>query len=369
MAEGFQPVGPNDDPDKATTITLPSTSFIRASSKAIDLFLLPSDCKRLESVKMKVRSRSNKNTQVFRGPHVLVTKGFNRVAFADFDVSFQHALRGINGPQDDHDLLAFLAAYLRSSLARYFLFHTSSSWGIYRPEVHVEEVLRVPFPLPDQLDDPKRSWEIVREVSRKIADAANVTRSAFLARDNQIQNASNAIDLLVNEYFGVLPMESELLRDTLNVIEPSIQPTLARMPVATVKPVTADQCDIYLARLIQLLSGWGKRSGFTVRGEVLRSESLGIGITVLEKVERIRSAGPIQGVGDDLIHVLDKIRKAIPRKHTTLDVVRGVVVFDGNRLYVVKPIGHRFWTLTAAMNDADQIAATILAPSLAEEEV
>jgi len=31
-----------------------------------------------------------------------------------------------------------------------------------------------------------------------------------------------------------------------------------------------------------------------------------------------------------------------------------------NSLYIVKPIGLRFWTQTAALNDADEIANTIL---------
>ena len=59
--------------------------------------------------------------------------------------------------------MIFLAAYLRSKLARYFLFHTSSNWGVSRAKVHVEELLRIPFPLPEQSHDPKRCRAIVRE--------------------------------------------------------------------------------------------------------------------------------------------------------------------------------------------------------------
>ena len=61
-----------------------------------------------------------------------------------------------------------------------------------------------------------------------------------------------------------------------------------------------------------------------------------------------------------MLKTLDEIRRAVPRRHATLDLVRGVMVFDRNRLYVVKPIGQRHWTQTAAMNDADEIAGTIL---------
>src|SRR2546423_13999272 len=112
-----------------------------------------------------MRSGSNKETDIFRAPHVLVTKGFTSTAFADFDVSFRHALRGISGPKEDRDLLIFLAAYLRSRVARYFLFQTSSNWGVSRQEVHVGELLRAPFPPPDSMTKPQRAWATVKEVS------------------------------------------------------------------------------------------------------------------------------------------------------------------------------------------------------------
>jgi hypothetical protein len=150
MAVGFQPVGKGDDPEKAQAITLPSKRFIPAKSPSLDLFLLPCDCRQLDKPSVVVRSGSNKSTEVFQSPHVLVAEGYTSIAFADFDVSFQHALRGIHGPANDRSLLIFLAAYLRSSLANFFLFHTSSSWGVARPKVHVEEVLRVMMPHAEQ---------------------------------------------------------------------------------------------------------------------------------------------------------------------------------------------------------------------------
>jgi hypothetical protein len=141
IAEGFQPVGKSDNVAQATTIGLPSKLFVEATSSEVDLFLLSDDCKILASSTMKVKKKSNKNTDVFQAPHVLVSKGFTSIAFADFDVSFRHALRGISGPKADRELLIFLAAYLRSSLAQYYLFQTSSNWGVSRQEVHVEELL------------------------------------------------------------------------------------------------------------------------------------------------------------------------------------------------------------------------------------
>ncbi|MDZ4817588.1 MAG: N-6 DNA methylase [Planctomycetota bacterium] len=359
MAEGFQPFGKNDPEESRKQLTLPNRRFIPARSSALDLFILPDDCENLASTTIDVR-RLHSSPGIFKAPHVLVAKGFTSIAFADFDVSFRHALRGISGPTSDSDLLAFLAAYLRSSLARYFLFHTSSNWGIYRPEVHVDEVLRIPFLLPDQQAHPQRSWEIVRAVAQTISESARATKAHFLDRDNQLQNATRAIEPLIHEYFDVLPMEAALINDTLNIVEPSIQPTQTRMPVETVKPASDIQCGAYLNQVRSMLNGWGKGSGSHVRGEVMRSESLGIGIVILERIDKAKQSEPMDQSGQDMIRVLDKVRKAIPKKHVTLDVVRGVMVFDKRRLFVVKPIGQRFWTQSAAMNDADEIAGTIL---------
>jgi hypothetical protein len=253
-----------------------------------------------------------------------------------------------------------LAAYLRSRLAFYFLFHTSSNWGISRQEIHVEEVLRLPFPLPDQQPNPQRSRQIVSKVAKIVTDAARESDTDLVDRDGIVREASAKIEPLVEEYFDVLPLEKLLIEDTVNIIIPSTRPTRARLVVPTVMPASQSIREAYLDRLRETLNGWAKHGQFAVRGQVQGSDLLGVGIAVLDKVERSRATEPMPGLSRDLLQLLDNVRKAIPRRHPTLDLVRGVMVFDRTRLYVVKPCGQRFWTQTAAMNDADEIAATIL---------
>src|SRR5262249_15284014 len=152
-------------------------------------------------------------------------------AYSDFDVSFQHAVRGIHGPDSHRNLLIFLAAYLRTPLAKFFMFHTSSSWGMYRPEGHVEEILRLPLPLPEQLLNPQRACAIVDEVARIVMFHAQETDSNLMRRASAVEEASDKIRPLVHEYFDLHPLDELLIDDTLNVVIPSIQPTQARMPV------------------------------------------------------------------------------------------------------------------------------------------
>jgi hypothetical protein len=361
IAEGFQPVGRGDDATKAVKVRLPSDLFVEATSPRLDLFLLPRDCKRLPAAETKVRSRSNKVTDVFRAPHVLVAQGFVGAAFADFDVSFQHALRGISGPKEDRDLLVFLAAYLRSSLASYFLFHTSSNWGVSRRKVHVEELLRLPFPLPDALASPDRAWEIVCEVSRAVTFAASKADTDFVDRQGLVSAARESTEALVNEYFDLIPNERKLIADTVQIIAPSFRPgRRRRAAIPTIEPSSEIQRADYIHMLCATLNGWSKSERYTVEGRAVASTTRGVGIAVLQKTAT--GALPLQLPEnvDDLLSAFDRFSRAAAQKINTFELFRGGKVFDGDRLYVVKPIGRRFWTQTAALNDADEIAATIL---------
>lgn len=366
MAVGFQPFGENDLEESRRTLTLPSERFIPATSPALNLFILKSDCETLPSNQVDVR-RLIQNIEIFQSPHVLVAEGYTSIAYADFDVSFQHALRGIHGPAKDRNLLIFLAAYLRSSLANFFLFHTSSSWGVARPKVHVEEVLRVPFPLPNQQPNPKRAWQIVEAVAGIVDDAARNASSDFVDRPGIIRSADAAIAPLIDEYFDVLPLEKPLIEDTLKVTIPSIQPTHRRMPVPTIVPSTPAQREAYCERVCTMLNGWAKQGNFKVQGTVFGSDPMGIGMAVLEKVGKSSTKPSSNSNGHDILKALDHLRRAYPQRLATLDVVRGLLVFDKNKLYVVKPISQRHWTQTAAMNDADEIAGTILMRSSKED--
>ncbi|MFT3881095.1 MAG: N-6 DNA methylase [Gemmatales bacterium] len=367
MAVGFQPFGENDTESTRRMLALPSRLFLPATSNAIDLFVLEGDCKTLPSKRVDVR-RLIQNTEIFQAPHVLVAKGFTRIAFSDFDVAFQDALRGIHGPAEHRSLLVFLAAYLRSPLATFYLFHTASDWGITRPQIHVDELMRVPFFLPDQQRNPARCKQIVEQVAGIVDEAARKSSGDFVDRQGIVRAADTAIAPLIEEYFDIHPLEKPLIDDTVKVTIPSIQPTHKRMPVPTVVPSTSTQRDSYCNQVCTMLNGWGKRGEYKVQGTVYSSDAMGVGMAVLEKAARASSTSSINSNGQDLLKTLDHLRKVHPQRLATLDVVRGLLVFDKSRLYVVKPICQRNWTQTAAMNDADEIAGTILMRSSKEGE-
>ena len=366
IAEGFQPVGERDDIAKARILRLPSTRFVAAKSSALNLLLLPEECETLPTHEVIIRNRSNKTTDVFKAPHVLVAKGFTSIAFADFDVSFRHALRGISGPNEDRDLLIFLAAYLRSSIARYFLFHTSSNWGVSRQEVHVEELLRLPFPLPDALPNPARAWTIVSEVSRIVTAAAAQLHHILNDRESVVQATEYSVEGLIDEYCDVLPSEKTLIDDTMRVIIPSVRPSRTRSMVPTIAPSQESQREDYSRRLCDTLNAWATNSQYVVRGRTMASLKLGIGLAILQKTHAEQEAHAFADDASDILATIGHLGHGASRLLGGIDLPRQTKVFDRDRLYLLKPIGQRFWTQTAALNDADEIAGTILMHSSEE---
>lgn len=363
IAEGFQPLSEADDPAIARIITLPSRLFISARDVGVKPILDKSDCEQLSEPQACVRRALN--TAIFKGPHVLVTKGLN-VSFADFSVAFRHAVRGIHGPREDRDLLVFLAAYLRSPIARYFLFHTSSRWGIERAEVEVAELLKVPFPLPQQLKSPKEARRLIATVVKKVDGFVRSERAVLTDREGEVRRLQTDCDALLYEYFDIIDVERVLIEDTSNVIIQSILPTRASTTLPTLKEASPDYRKQYVNMLCHALNDWAREGPYRLHGHIHASSRSGVATVILRRTRN--GSSPASDDTDDsaLIAVLDDLQQTFAKELGSIELLRGVKVFDKDSLYLFKSLAQRFWTRTAALNDADDIAATVLMRSRKE---
>lgn len=366
IAEGLQPIGTSDNPDDAKSIKLPTRLFLPAKGFADRFVLTERDCEKLPQPKFVVRDRSNTSTTVFNPPHVLVSKGLN-VAFADFAVAFRHALRGIHGPAEDRELLLFLTAYLRSPLARYFLFHTSSRWGIERAEVEVAELLRVPFPLPEQSSSPVQAKELVKQIAQKL-DAFSHREEAILEdRKQLIEALQMECNELLYEYFEIDETERALVEDTVSIAMESILPARASTKLPTLKESSPDYRKRYTDLLCGTLNDWARGGQYHVTGHVETSPGSGVAVVVVDRTRnRDERAAAANDQPDGLLPVLSRLQKTFKTEIGSVELLRGVKVFDRDSLYLFKSLDQRFWTRTAALNDADEIATTVLMRSRQE---
>ena len=108
-----------------------------------------------------------------------------------------------------------------------------------------------------------------------------------------------------------------------------------------------------------MLNGWAEGSGYTVSASTTYSRAAGLAVVTLAKSRSPRDYEEKEG-STELNLALARVAKLLPRRAAGVEMVRGLKVFDKQELHIVKPLMLRFWTQTAALNDADEIAAAIL---------
>jgi hypothetical protein len=103
-----------------------------------------------------------KSPKLYKAPLCLIKgspeKGKIVAAFSGMDLCFNEQIIGIAGKKEDDYLLKTLTCFLNSSLVQYILFLTSSSWGVERDYILVDEYLDLPFIFLEK--ESKKSYSI-----------------------------------------------------------------------------------------------------------------------------------------------------------------------------------------------------------------
>jgi hypothetical protein len=142
---------------------------------------------------------------LYDGPRVLLARGVDpsgrvRAAYYESPASYSETIIGYVPPAGRAADALALCAFLNSSLARYLLFMTGSSWGIERPQLKQQDVAALPVPF---LDD--------REMTGTLADLA------ASASPDDSERAVASIDECLIGFFGLKRDELALIKDRLEV--------------------------------------------------------------------------------------------------------------------------------------------------------
>jgi len=370
IGQGFKPENPREGngtkrPDPKPRPWQDDQLFVEGRSPGIDLLLLENDCAILGD-RFRELHRDPKTHEIYRPPHVLVTQGL-RVAFCDVHVVFRHSVQGIHGKKADRKLLMFLAAFLRSSLARYYLFHTVANWGVERDKVHLEELLRIPFPLPEDTPDPGKARTAVRDVASLMSHGLKRLQAPLVNRSSIVEPLLDKIRPYIYQYFDIDELEEILIEDTNRVSIPSKMPKRGqRHPPPALMPSKREERASYLSILCDLINEWSMGVLYHISGSITVSRAVGCGVVELTR-SRADAPQPKLQAEKDSTEELDSVLARVQELRLGLDSVvrpdQEFKVFDGPRLYLLKPLILRFWTRTVALNDADEIASAILSAS------
>jgi len=336
--------------------------------------------------------RREPTEEIFTPPLVLWNNGFTDSAFFGYAVRYQDALCSVSGLASDSDYLMFLACFLRSPLARYFVFHTAANPGVERDKVHKNEALRLPFFLPDSeaarpnapvtirkaaarmrrfveemgesaeilLKKPKEPEFRLRSSDDDEEYEATKARDAWLKQQrDKAEEFQFGLNSLIYEYFGINEQERALVEDTVEVFDRSATPGSleAARKIPTLQPVDAAGLEPYATMLVNALNGWAT-GGIRVCAAGSVATELGVGLVELSQTRSAKEFR-IRDLSRPLATALQRLQEANIERAGHLEFSRSGLIFDGSRIYLLKPALRGEWTRTAALNDAVELSAHI----------
>lgn len=363
---GFQPFNPRPTSDIAKIKRkkepekmrwAPETLYLPAE-RAMDLVVTPDLCEPVGNrFPLLLFPRDPK---LFEGPKILLSKGSRKVVYSSGSLLFKDTFTAIGGSYSDDHLVPFLAAVLGSDLIYYFLFHTNSNLGIYRPQVYPKEFLSIPFFLPEDAPDTSKAQGIVDRTARVIMEfEKSIESTGWFGREAEAERIRREVlEPLVREYYDIDKYEAMLIEDTLALVVKSFHPRETTRGVPTLRNPKGEECKAYAQTLCEMLNNFGRGSGFKVNGEVIKGDPYSVVRVYLTDTIR-RSAGVSAG-GERLRKIFERMQELLEKKEGGFVFCQNLKVFDGDDLYVLKPMQMRFWSRTAALNDADEIAGAIV---------
>jgi len=324
--------------------------------------IFPSDCITVEEAKFPAEAKRPRIKELFEGPKVLISEGTQnlKVAYCDFTVLFQDSLVAIAGSKKDNDILRFLSVVFKSDIANYYLFHTSSNWGIYRPEIQVAERLSIPFFMPEDAPNPKRAKDIVSEVIQHVKTFEKEVQATHgFGQEEKASKLQKKLEPLVRKYYDIDEYESMLIEDTLQLAVESFHPkqNASKIPPTLKQPENED-CKRYTKTLCEMLNNFGRGSKFKVKGEVVKGQPYSI--VHVAMTDRACRNIPVSTAEKKLAKIFDRMKTLLQQEQGRFVFCQNLKVFDGNSLYILKPMQMRFWSRTAALNDADEVAGSII---------
>jgi hypothetical protein len=326
---------------------------------------------------------------LFRPPLVLWNKGFTDASYFDYAVRFRDSLRSVAGAASETDNLMFFTAFMRSKLARYFVFHTSASLGTERDQVHISEVMRLPFYLADSQIAGEDSAAIIAKITGKIrrlkddvetgaaklkeklrptefrllsedGDMDEEERRKWLQRQREKSHRLQAeLETLIYKYFGLNEQEIALVEDTCDISDKSDTPGSldAAKNIPTLQSLGADGLEPYARMLTTTLNSWASGAlRASASGGV--DSDVGLGLIELDQTKAVKDF-KTRDISRELAGALKRLEKASTERSGGLAYLRRPWVFNGTRIYIMKPALKGQWTRTAALNDAADIYAHV----------
>lgn len=302
------------------------------------------------SLTSNTKAFRNPKKGLFDGPMVVFKQGRhdNAIVCSYFEQPVYFTTSSFAFCTQDKDDAKILTLYLNSRLAKYFILLLSSSWGIEREQVLMDEVLSLPSPfaLLNENDRVKlvACYNRIVELMSEVMDHTGEIRTIECDVFNTFAAAFNLSQRDLDTIEGTL-------NDNLDLFEKSAKSK-------SILPVTTEELKTYSTVLsAQLMSHLdGSLKVMCYYPDMYSS------LPITFVMAQYGESNGVEMISSDRMKVyLDEIGKRIfEEKGKSLFFLKEVRYYTQDTIYIIKTNQRRFWNKMQAYDDAVSVIGDIL---------
>lgn len=163
--------------------------------------------------------------ELYEGPRLLIKRGITEHSVPKGTITaryetdkfcFRNSIHGVKLSNADGWLYKCILGILWSSLMRYYIFLSSSTWGIWHHEIHLDELLDLPIRLPENNNLKEEIVNIVDKLRDFIPNETELVLSNNPATD-RLKELESKLDNAVFRLYELDESEIDLINDLCGV--------------------------------------------------------------------------------------------------------------------------------------------------------
>lgn len=293
---------------------------------------------------------------IYKGPVLIVRRSIKSgepcSAFTSENIVYSESYIGFSFDGVDERYAHRINAIFNSKLTLYLAFMLSRELGWFERLIEESDWLNLPVP-ESILDLDDDSWDEVITIENKLCESWRSASSA------EIKDLEESLFKSICNLYELNETEHIIVDDTIRyTIDLYLNRKKLKTKIRGLKHPTISQLQRYADRLCKQLNSIlefeGKNLIYTVYD--IREDSP-LSVVEFKQVSQTtsnqkNSTTKIEGLEELLIEISKNLQNQISERVYVWGHLR---VYEGEHLYIIKPSEERFWSESAALNDADTV--------------
>lgn len=319
--------------------------------------------------------------ETYTGKRLLVQRGINEkgddkglvvARYCATPLCFTNQINGIKLAFPYEQSYLVMLGIMWSSFARYFFFMTSSNWGLWHHEVHLEEILQLPIVLDESNPATKHVIRIVDQL-RSYHPTVQSLNYPNGVPESTIQRKRRTwerqLDEAVFDLYDLTEEQRDLIRDCCEITLPFFYKPMDSIGI---EPVV-DKKKSDLQWIEQYSKIFSRRWNIYLPDELEMRADLHIGahenMMAVEFYPADKSDPWDLTPRDDWQYILDQLAGTLPQEMGTSKIVLDGLVYavSDDSIIIIKRNLKRLWTRSLAREDADSTLAKRMIATMSKE--